>query len=232
MHGVTVRWLKSRSISDDEMGHLLDCTPQHARDLVTGAVEATARERAILRLCANVREKRLRPILDDLDKDYEWRRIPGYGRYEASVFGQIRRAAAGHGSMPGHVLRHKTVASGHMYVNIAPDNGPVRSMAVHRAIALAFVGPSPSRDHMVCHKNDLPADNRPENLYWGTSQDNADDRVRNTPKPLEREKIPVKEERLTQKVARGTPTRREMTAFQIKKKTKETMIKRLARISR
>lgn len=232
MHGVTVRWLASRSISDEEMGHLLDCTPQHARDLVTGYVEATARERAILRLIANVREERLRPILDDLDRDYEWKRIPGYGRYEVSAYGQVRRAAAGHGSMPGHVLRHKTTPDGHMYVNIAPDNGPVRSMAIHRAVALAFHGPAPSRDHMACHKNDVPADNLVENIYWGTCQDNANDRVRNTPKPVEPPKTLVEKQRLTQKVARRQSTTREPTALQIKKKTKETMLKRLSRISR
>ena len=45
----------------------------------------------------------------------------------------------------------------------------------HRLIALAFVA-NPHNHPLVCHKNDIPDDNRACNLYWGTPLMNAHDR--------------------------------------------------------
>jgi hypothetical protein len=50
-------------------------------------------------------------------------------------------------------------------------------MLTHRLILLAFKG-EPGPDQMACHANGIKADNRPENLRWGTAQDNADDMVK------------------------------------------------------
>lgn len=51
----------------------------------------------------------------------------------------------------------------------------------HVAVAVlsAFKGGRPTPEHKACHKNDDPADNRLDNLYWGTDYDQANDRVRN-----------------------------------------------------
>src|SRR5205823_4938136 len=43
----------------------------------------------------------------------------------------------------------------------------------------AFKGPKPSSRHKACHKNDNPADNRLENLYWGTEREQSLDRQKN-----------------------------------------------------
>lgn len=175
----TQRALHKRGVGAGALAKLLDCTEQHARDLLDDHAFPTARELAVMRLCANVVGKRLASILAQMTDDYEWRRIPGFDRYEASELGQIRRATAGHGSMPGHVLRPRTSKTGHLRVNIAADGGVVRGFSVHRAVCLAFHGQPPSPLHVVCHKNDKPADNRAENLYWGTQLENAKDRMRN-----------------------------------------------------
>jgi len=50
---------------------------------------------------------------------------------------------------------------------------------LHRMLLETFVGPSPTKGALACHKNDSRLDNRIENLYWGSHQDNSDDMVRN-----------------------------------------------------
>jgi len=179
LHSVTISHFLSRSITFEELGYLLNCTAEHAGAIVLGNAPASSREKAIIRLCANVREKRLRPILDDMKEQSEWKLIPGYSKYEVSSFGHVRRSASGRGSMPGHVLAHKVSKSGHHYVNIAKDGERVKPVAVHRAVCLAFNGLPPTPDHVACHRNDVKSENTAENLYWGTQQENAADRWRN-----------------------------------------------------
>lgn len=50
---------------------------------------------------------------------------------------------------------------------------------VHVLVLEAFVGPRPSPEHKGLHRDDDPHHNHVSNLYWGTMQDNALDRVRN-----------------------------------------------------
>jgi hypothetical protein len=56
--------------------------------------------------------------------------------------------------------------------------GRRRTTAVHHLVLEAFVGPRPP-GHIGCHRNDVPDDNRPSNLYWGTVADNQRDITRN-----------------------------------------------------
>lgn len=48
---------------------------------------------------------------------------------------------------------------------------------IHRLLAQMFI-PNPKNKPLVCHKNGNPRDNRIENLYWGTVQENASDRAK------------------------------------------------------
>lgn len=57
-------------------------------------------------------------------------------------------------------------------------DGQGSPVGVHVLVAEAFVGPRPP-GLWALHKNDLPSDNRPENLYWGTQVQNAQDALRN-----------------------------------------------------
>lgn len=105
-----------------------------------------------------------------------WMQIPSCSRYEASNLGHIRRrATAGNPLTAGAILKPTPQRFGHLSVSVQRDNGRPWRASVHRLVAITFIGPPPSTHHMVCHKNGFPADCRPENLYWGTIIDNAND---------------------------------------------------------
>lgn len=106
----------------------------------------------------------------------DWRAIPGYDGYWITADGRI----AGPGkSGQGRVEMTPMVAErGHRYVLTRRPDVP-RKLYVHRAVLLAFVGPPPPGRDWALHWNDVADDNRVENLYWGTLESNAVDRVRN-----------------------------------------------------
>lgn len=56
--------------------------------------------------------------------------------------------------------------------------GKRRNIKVHRLVALAFLGAPPSPFHEVRHIDGNRLNNHAENLAWGTSKENADDRER------------------------------------------------------
>jgi hypothetical protein len=56
---------------------------------------------------------------------------------------------------------------------------PQKCVAVSRLVCLAFNGPPPDGKNFVCHRDDVPLNNVPENLYWGDAIENADDCLRN-----------------------------------------------------
>lgn len=63
------------------------------------------------------------------------------------------------------------------FVFIRLDGSKPKAYMIHRLVLEAFVGPCP-RGHEACHNNGNPADNRLENLRWGTREDNLRDIVR------------------------------------------------------
>lgn len=177
-HHVTLRSLARREIKNKDIAQILDCTEGHVEDLMSGFVAATAREIAILRLCANAPKRTIGAILSDLNSGSEWRTIPGFECYEVSGGGMVRRAAGGHGSQAGRVLKARKSASGYPMVNLSAA-GRAKTMMIHVLVCTAFHGPKPTDQHLVCHRNDIPSDNQPGNLYWGTPAENAVDRSRN-----------------------------------------------------
>lgn len=116
----------------------------------------------------------------------QWKAIPGYeGTYEASDDGQIRsierhvRIGRGEGYLRFYpsVIRSLYVdKAGYQRVTLK-NQGARRNHLVHHLALEAFVGPKPAG--MECrHLNGNPADNRLENLQWGTSSENSFDVVR------------------------------------------------------
>lgn len=100
----------------------------------------------------------------------EWRAIPGYEEYEVSSLGQVRRG--------GRIL--KEVASGrygHANVSIYAK-GVERRVNVHKLIAEVFHGPAPDNKPFACHRNGHAWDNRADNLYWGSREENVADMIR------------------------------------------------------
>lgn len=95
------------------------------------------------------------------DAEEQWVKIPGM-IYEASDFGNVRRN--------GKTL--KPLRLPHGYLQFAPcENGKWSRMYIHRAVALAFIGPCPE-GHEVNHKNGCKSDNRPDNLEYVTRSQN------------------------------------------------------------
>lgn len=85
-------------------------------------------------------------------------------------------------TIPGKVLALSRTKDGRISVQLprkGSDGRQIRSTKlVHRVMLEAFVGPCPS-GMVACHANDVPTDNRLENLRWDTYSANRNDSVRN-----------------------------------------------------
>ena len=106
----------------------------------------------------------------------KWKQVPGAPGYEVSVSGEVRSFRV---SPAGRVLRQSDDAYGYRMVRPCVEGKSV-SKKVHRLVLEAFVGPCPPG--MQCrHLNGDRADNRLENLAWGTpAQNRADQRRHGT----------------------------------------------------
>ena len=108
----------------------------------------------------------------------EWRDIPQYeGLYQVSNQGQIRsidRIVRRNGettkNLGGFILLPLYQKSGYMFVFLS-KNGKAKRMAIHRAVALAFI-PNTENKPEVNHINEDKTDNRVENLEWATIKEN------------------------------------------------------------
>jgi hypothetical protein len=103
----------------------------------------------------------------------EWADVPGWPQVRASRCGQVQGPS-------GRILKPYVSDSGHLHVLIRLGGRAARArkLRVHHAVLLAFAGPRPD-GALARHLNDVPDDNRVENLSWGTPLDNAADRRRN-----------------------------------------------------
>jgi hypothetical protein len=110
-----------------------------------------------------------------------WRQIPGVSGYSASSFGRVRRDApniGGFGAVrsSGNILTPRALPRGHLQVTVCIGNRP-KTHLVHRLVAAAFL-PAPDEErNCVCHRDDDPSNNRPNNLFWGTRRENSQDMV-------------------------------------------------------
>jgi len=113
-----------------------------------------------------------------------WRPVKGFERfYAVSSHGRVvafpgKRAQLGAKSrqQPGRVLSSSTVKR--PKVHLYGDFDLHREAKVYVLVAEHFV-PNPEGNPMVCHRDDNPHNNHRLNLYWGTYDDNAKDRMRN-----------------------------------------------------
>lgn len=117
-----------------------------------------------------------------------WKDIPGYeGRYQVSNLGQVkslphrvqrRNVLTGGMSnvlIPEKMLKPQAQKSGHLEVKLGARHP--KHHRIHRLVMLAFCGPCPPGME-VCHNDSNPANNRLDNLRYGTRLSNRLDMVR------------------------------------------------------
>ena len=71
-------------------------------------------------------------------------------------------------------------STGHLKVDLYDAEGKRRSRYIHRLVLETFGPVSPEGKTLCRHLNDVPTDNRIENLAWGDHRDNALDYIRNS----------------------------------------------------
>lgn len=114
----------------------------------------------------------------------EWKPVKGFkGLYEVSNKGNVRSVARtiirSDGMKMTYKSRNLKLQNIFGYYAVSLSNaGKVRSRQVHRMVAEAFCLKREGCE-LVCHKNDVPTDNRSVNLYWGTKTSNTIDSIKN-----------------------------------------------------
>ena len=115
-----------------------------------------------------------------------WKPVLGYeGRYEVSSFGRVRSLKLWIQRPDGtsfvhpasdRVLAQTTSRRGEKLIMVHKDGGRT-TRRVSVLVCEAFHGPRPAGLYCL-HGDGVRANNRPENLRWGTPQENLDDAVR------------------------------------------------------
>lgn len=114
----------------------------------------------------------------------EWRAIPEWeGYYEASDDGQVRsidrrvKVRNHHRRYPGRLLKQTPDDKNYWRVTLKRGRSvPRKSMQVHQAVLLAFVGP-PEPGQVCRHLDGNQDHNHVSNLKWGTRSENCFDTV-------------------------------------------------------
>lgn len=106
-----------------------------------------------------------------------WASIEGWPEYQVSDLGRVRRVGAARGAVAGAILKQRVSPTGYLRVRMSRDFYRV-PVAVHRAVAIAFIPRDGDDAGWVCHRDGDPLNNSLSNLYWGTPADNAADTVR------------------------------------------------------
>lgn len=115
----------------------------------------------------------MQSIPQDTDQSQEeWRPILGFGEYECSNLGRIRRRST-------RAFMKPHVDHGYLRVTLRAD-GRSRMVRVHRAMLLAFHPDTYFPGALARHLDDNRTNNILSNLAWGTTQDNANDALRNS----------------------------------------------------
>lgn len=98
--------------------------------------------------------------------------IPHFSRYHVTSEGKVIRISTGKEIKPlPHHNTHRPIV--HLY----DDWGKRYNLKVYRLVAEAYI-PNPKCKPFVCHKDNDFWNNRVDNLYWGTPQENSSQMVK------------------------------------------------------
>ena len=101
-----------------------------------------------------------------------WKVIESHPKYSVSNKGRIRRNA------DKYVLSQSKTRDGYWKISLSKGNGKRDTLRSSRLGAKAFIGPEPSRFHVVHHKSADKTDNRASNLEWISQKQNVLESVR------------------------------------------------------
>ena len=126
-----------------------------------------------------------------MDKAENWRDIPGYeGRYRISATGAVFATSRwiGRNFIGAGLMKPSLNGNGYLHVRLRrSDAWYSERRSIHRLLLETFFGRAPPGKPLALHRNDVGADNRLENLYWGDDKDNRADSIRNgTKRPWHR----------------------------------------------
>lgn len=119
----------------------------------------------------------------------EWKDINGYeGYYQVSNHGRVRsldrevpHARFGTMTRKGKEITQTKNEDGYLFLKLH-RLGVATRRAVHQLVLETFVGPRPEGQE-TRHLNGDPADNRLENLCWGTPKENHADQISHGTRP-------------------------------------------------
>lgn len=120
-------------------------------------------------------------VTPDVTLEEEWRDVPGYeGMYAVSSLGRVRSLPRLTGGprprrVAERILRPMRARHGYLAVELR-GGGARRVPKVHQLVLLAFVGPPP-KGMETRHLDGNPANNKIDNLRYGTRHENMQDRV-------------------------------------------------------
>jgi hypothetical protein len=111
----------------------------------------------------------------------EWRQVSGYDGYEVSNLGRVRSwRIGGRGNhnfrITPRILKPGTHPDGYRQLWLSV-NGVLTFRYVHHLVLEAFVGACPE-GLLTRHLDGDPANNRLDNIVWGTDEENWRDQLR------------------------------------------------------
>ena len=106
----------------------------------------------------------------------EWRAVIGFPDYEVPCDGAVRRATDCHSWKAGRVLKPLLNNKGYEFLILRRDKKP-NTVLIHRMVAMAFISPQPSPEHIVAHGDGNCRNNRHTNLRWATNKENEADKL-------------------------------------------------------
>lgn len=98
----------------------------------------------------------------------EWRPVPGWGNYDVSCYGRVRRG--------GRTLKLASGRAGRRIFSLCRD-GQIRQVAIAPLVLRLFVGPPLPGQECRHFPDPDPGNNHVENLRWGQRWENDQDKA-------------------------------------------------------
>lgn len=101
--------------------------------------------------------------------------VPGFPGYHVTKDGEVYSMKCRSGKRPkAFKLKPRLSGNGYYRIGLYKD-GIKYERRLNRLVAMIYI-PNPDNLPLVCHRDNNPLNNKVENLYWGSIEDNIKDR--------------------------------------------------------